>query len=178
MRTIAEIRDYIIDKLDAHEQEKADAAKRAQDLRAAIAADKAAQNEAAENDDAIAHKDATVSLAFHQAQLEVAQKAELAPAFTRKELEALGNEMNASRRAAMAPIVQKMEENRREAHDLYKQAEAIESACTNVWAKTSRLHGGAAIPFAMIHPAVKALFSVTRDDHIFTDQVAVQYKKQ
>lgn len=169
MRTVAEIREYIFQKLDAFEKERAAARLREQEILTAIDAAKTAQREAAEADNAKAYKNASEAIAFNMAKLEAAQRVSIAPAFTHEELESLREEMTNSRRIELAPIYRAMVKNRAEAHSLFEQYKRIESECQRIWSRVHTLEGGAGFMFCMNSSDVAELFKKNQTDQRFND---------
>ena len=177
MRTVAEIRKYIFQKLDDVEKEKAAARLREQEILTAIDAAKTAQREAAEADNAEAYKNASEAIAFNAAKLEAAQRASIAPAFTREELKSLSEEMTNSRRIEMAPIYRAMVKNRAEAHSLFEQHERIESECRRIWSRVNSLKGGGGFLFCMTSADIEGLFKKNETDCRFYDYIVAPFMR-
>lgn len=177
MRTVAEIREYIFQKLDAAEKEKAAARLREQEILTAIDAAKTAQREAAEADNAEAYKNASEAIAFNMAKLEAAQRVSIAPAFTHEELKSLSEEMTNSRRIELAPIYRAMVKNRAEAHSLFEQYKRIGSECQRTWNRVYTLNGGAGFLYFMASADVEGLFKENETDQRFNDFIVAPFMR-
>lgn len=164
MRTIKEIHQFMADRLAEHKAQQDALDAKLAELEAAIEADKQAQHTAAASNDAEGYTRAVTAESFHQAQLEQAQDAQAAPAFTPDELKALGEEVTAARNAVMAPLYARMVALREEGKALYAQAQEVYNDGYAVWSSSMRMKGGGHIPYPDIHPAIKELFSANRHD--------------
>lgn len=166
MRTMSEIRQYVVDRVAENEAKKEAAAARIAELEAAINADKKAQHDAAAVNDSEAFARAVTDESFHKAQLEQAHAAQVAPAFSLDEIAALGKEVDAAYRVSRAPIYKRMVELLDEGAALYKQIERANGAQYEIWRTFAGQKGGGNISMPTIHPAVKALFAPNSNSHI------------
>lgn len=176
MRTMSEIRQYVVDRFAENEAKKEAANARIAELEAAINADKKAQRDAAAANDSESYARAVTDESFHKAQLEQAYAAQAAPAFSPDDLAALGKEVDESYRVSHAPIYKRMVELLDEGAALYKQIERANGAQYEIWSACLRLKGGGYISMPSIHPAVKALFAPNLNSHIMRDLSAALNK--
>lgn len=163
MRTMTEIRQYVVDRFAENEAKKEAVNARIAELEAAINADKKAQRDAAAANDSEAYARAVTDESFHKAQLEQAHAAQVAPAFSPDELADLANEVSAANREQRAPIYRRMLELLDEGNALYKQLTQVDSQQYAIWRACVGMKGGGNFACGGIHPAVKALFAPNSD---------------
>lgn len=176
MRTMAEIRQYVSDRISENRANALAITNRIAELEAAINADKKAQRDAAAADDSAAYTRAITAESFHKAQLEQAHADQVAPAFTPDELAALGIEVDAARRALFAPTYKRMVELLDEGAALYNQLSQANSDQYAIWCACVRMKGGGSVAMPDIHPAVKDLFAPNSNSHRMHDLSAILNK--
>lgn len=143
------------------------AQKRLRELQAAIKLDKDTQAAAVANNNATEHKNATVALAFHQAQLEAAQEDAALPPITNEEMEMLAIELAQSRVNELVPIITRMQKNRKEAAALFAKYEEVEKNCKLACSAAASIPGSQVLRYASINPTIKALFASCWEDSSF-----------